>query len=132
MLNKIVAMGRLTSDPELKTTGSGTSVCSFTLACDRDYKGKDAERETDWLDCTAWRGTAEFISKYFAKGRMMVVEGRLQTRSYEDKNGNKRKATEIVVDNAYFGDSKRDADTHTHTDNGEFAEIGEEDGELPF
>ena len=130
MLNKIIAMGRLTATPELKTTGSGTSVCSFTLASDRDYKAKDAERETDWLDCVAWRGTAEFISKYFDKGRMMVVEGRLQTRTYEDKNGNKRKATEIVVDNAYFGDSKRDTDTHTHTDN-EFSEIPD-NGDLPF
>ena len=135
MLNKIIAMGRLTADPELKTTGGGTSVCSFTLASDRDYKGKDAERETDWLDCVAWRGTAEFISKYFAKGRMMVVEGRLQTRTYEDKNGNKRKATEIVVDNAYFGDSKKDTDGYAHTatsGTGEFAEISEEDGNLPF
>ena len=130
MLNKIIAMGRLTATPELKTTGNGTSVCSFTLASDRDYKAKDAERETDWLDCVAWRGTAEFISKYFDKGRMMVVEGRLQTRTYEDKNGNKRKATEILVDNAYFGDSKRDTDTHTHTDN-EFSEIPD-NGDLPF
>lgn len=130
MLNKTIAMGRMVADPELKTTGSGTSVCSFTLACDRDYKAKDAERETDWLDCTAWRGTAEFISKYFTKGRMMVVEGRLQTRNYEDKNGNKRKATEIVVDNAYFGDSKKDTDAYTHTAS-EPVEVAD-DGELPF
>ena len=131
MLNKITAMGRLTAAPELKTTGSGTSVCSFTLACDRDYKAKDAERETDWLDCVAWRGTAEFVSKYFDKGRMMVVDGRLQTRTYEDKNGNKRKATEIVVDNAYFGDSKRDGGTAAPNP-GEFAEISGDDGDLPF
>ena len=131
MLNKITAMGRLTATPELKTTGNGTSVCSFTLACDRDYKAKDAERETDWLDCVAWRGTAEFISKYFDKGRMMVVEGRLQTRTYEDKEGKKRKATEIVVDNAYFGDSKRDGGTAAPAP-GEFAEISGEDGDLPF
>ena len=134
MLNKSIAMGRFTADPELKTTGSGTPVCSFTLACDRDYKPKEGERETDWIDCVAWRGTAEFVSKYFVKGRLAVVEGRIQTRTYEDKNGNKRKATELVADNVYFCDSKRDADTHTHThtDNGEFAEITEEDGELPF
>lgn len=130
MLNKVIAMGRLTAAPELKNTNSGTAVCSFTIACDRDYKAKDAERETDWLDCTAWRGTAEFISKYFDKGRMIVVEGRLQTRTYEDKNGNKRKATEIVVDNAYFGDSKKDTDAYAHTAS-EPVEVAD-DGELPF
>ena len=106
MLNKVIAMGRLAADVELKATGSGVSVCSFSIACDRDFKAQDGTRETDWLDCVAWRGTAEFISKYFSKGRMIAVEGRLQTRTYEDKQGNKRKATELVVDNAYFGDSK--------------------------
>lgn len=108
MLNKTVVMGRLTADVELKKTGSGVSVCSFCIACDRDYKAKDQERETDWIDCVAWRHTAEFICKYFGKGRMVVAEGRLQTRTYEDKEGHKRKATELVVDNAYFGDSKKD------------------------
>ena len=106
MLNKVIAMGRLAADVELKSTGSGVSVCSFSIACDRDFKAQDGTRETDWLDCVAWRGTAEFISKYFSKGRMIVVDGRLQTRTYEDKQGNKRKATELVVENAYFGDSK--------------------------
>lgn len=106
MLNKVIAMGRLAADVELRATGSGVSVCSFSIACDRDFKAQDGSRETDWLDCVAWRGTAEFISKYFSKGRMIVVEGRLQTRTYEDKQGNKRKATELVVENAYFGDSK--------------------------
>lgn len=106
MLNKVIAMGRLAADAELKSTGSGVSVCSFSIACDRDFKAQDGTRETDWLDCVAWRGTAEFISKYFSKGRMIVVDGRLQTRTYEDKQGNKRKATELVVENAYFGDSK--------------------------
>lgn len=130
MLNKSIVMGRFVSDPELKTTGSGTSVCSFTLACDRDYKPKEGERETDWIDVVAWRGTADFVSKYFGKGRMAVVEGRIQTRTYEDKNGNKRKATELVADNVYFADSKRDGSSAPAT--GEFAEITEESDELPF
>lgn len=110
MLNECVIMGRLTADPELKSTQGGTSVCSFTLACDRDYKPKDAtEKEVDWIDCVAWRHTAEFISKYFAKGRAMVAKGRLQTRTWEDQDGKKRKSTELVIEQAYFGDSKQNA-----------------------
>lgn len=106
MLNNITIMGRLTKDPELRRTQSGIAVTSFSIACDRDYKPEGGERETDFVDCVAWRGTAEFVQKYFAKGRMAVVSGRLQIRPWTDKDGNKRRATEIVADNVYFGDSK--------------------------
>jgi len=108
MLNKIVLMGRLTRDPELRQTQSGNSVVSFTLACDRDFAAQGAEKETDFVDIVAWRGTAEFVSKHFSKGRMAVVSGRLQIRNWEDKDGNKRKTAEIVAESVYFGDSKRD------------------------
>ena len=107
MLNNIVIMGRLTKDPELRRTGSGTAVASFTLAVDRDFGAKDGEKETDFIDCVAWRQTGEFVSKYFTKGRMAVVSGRLQIRSYTDKDGIKRRNAEVVADNVYFGDSKR-------------------------
>ena len=109
MLNHIVIMGRLTRDPELRRTGSGIAVASFTLAVDRDFSPKDGgERETDFIDCVAWRQTGEFVSKYFTKGRMAVVSGRLQIRNWNDKDGNKRRSAEVVADNVYFGDSKRD------------------------
>ena len=109
MLNHIVIMGRLTRDPELRRTGSGIAVASFTLAVDRDFgKNENGERETDFIDCVAWRQTGEFVSKYFTKGRMAVVAGRLQIRSWNDKDGNKRRTAEVVADNVYFGDSKRD------------------------
>lgn len=112
MLNHIVIMGRLTRDPELRRTGSGIAVASFTVAVDRDFSGKDGgEKETDFIDCIAWRQTGEFVSKYFTKGRMAVVSGRLQIRSWTDKDGNKRRSSEIVADNVYFGDSKRDGDS---------------------
>ena len=111
MLNHIVIMGRLTRDPELRKTGSGVSVASFTVAVDRDFSGKDGgEKETDFIDCVAWRGTAEFVSKYFTKGRMIVASGRLQLRDWTDKEGNKRRSAEVVADNCYFGDSKKDDD----------------------
>ena len=111
MLNHIVIMGRLTRDPELRRTGSGVAVASFSLAVDRDFAPKDGgERETDFIDCVAWRQTGEFVSKYFTKGRMAVVSGRLQIRSGTDKDGNKRRSAEVVADNVYFGDSKRDND----------------------
>lgn len=107
MLNHIVIMGRLVRDPELRRTQSGTSVCSFTLACDRDFKSRDSgEKETDFIDCVAWRSTAEFVSKYFAKGRMMAAEGRLQLRDWVDREQNKRRNAEIQVSSAYFADSK--------------------------
>ena len=109
MLNKIFIMGRLTRDPELRRTQSGTAVTSFSLAVDRDYKSQSGEKETDFIDVVAWRSTAEFVSKYFTKGRMAVVSGRLQIRNWTDKEGNKRRSAEVVADNVYFGDSKRDA-----------------------
>ena len=109
MLNHITIMGRLTRDPELRRTGSGIAVASFTVAVDRDFGGRDGgEKETDFIDCVAWRQTGEFVSKYFTKGRMIVVSGRLQIRSWTDKDGNKRRTAEVVADNCYFGDSKRD------------------------
>ena len=112
MLNHITIMGRLTRDPELRRTGSGIAVTSFTLAVDRDFgKNENGERETDFIDCVAWRQTGEFVSKYFAKGRMAVVSGRLQIRGWTDKDGNKRRTAEVVADNVYFGDSKRDGDS---------------------
>ena len=111
MLNHIVIMGRLTRDPELRRTGTGVAVASFTVAVDRDFGGREGgEKETDFIDCVAWRQTGEFVSKYFTKGRMIVVSGRLQVRSWTDKDGNKRRTAEIVADNCYFGDSKRDGD----------------------
>ena len=108
MLNHIVLMGRLTRDPELRRTGSGVAVASFTLAVDRDYAAQGAEKETDFVDIVAWRSTAEFVSKYFTKGRMAVETGQLQIRNWQDKEGNKRRSAEVVADNVYFGDSKRD------------------------
>ena len=108
MLNHIVIMGRLTRDPELRRTGTGTAVASFSVAVDRDFGGRDGgEKETDFIDCVAWRQTGEFVSKYFTKGRMIVVSGRLQIRSWTDKDGNKRRTAEVVADNVYFGESKR-------------------------
>ena len=109
MLNHITIMGRLVRDPELRRTGSGVAVASFTVAVDRDFGGRDGgEKETDFIDCVAWRQTGEFVSKYFTKGRMIVVSGRLQIRSWTDKDGNKRRTAEVVADNCYFGDSKRE------------------------
>ena len=133
MLNKIVLMGRLTRDPELRKTQSGAAVASFTLAVDRDYKPQDGERETDFIDIVAWRGTGEFVSKYFTKGRMAVVEGRLQVRDWTDKDGNKRRSTEVVADNVYFGDSKRSESGTPAAPSGALQELpDEEKGELPF
>ena len=111
MLNKVTLMGRICRDPELRRTGSGVAVASFTIAVDRDFSGKDSEKKTDFIDCVAWRQTGEFISKYFTKGRMIVVDGRLEMRDWTDKEGNKRRNAEINVENAYFGDSKRDGDS---------------------
>ena len=134
MLNKIFLMGRLVRDPELRHTGSGTAVASFTLAVDRDYKTQNGEKETDFIDIVAWRSTAEFVHKYFTKGRMAVVEGRLQIRPWTDQEGNKRYSTEIVAEHVYFGDSKRTvSDSDTPAQSGEFQELpDEEEGELPF
>lgn len=112
MLNHITIMGRLTRDPELRKTGTGVSVASFTIACDRDFADKVTnQKETDFIDIVAWKNTADFVSKFFTKGRMAVVSGRLQIRSWNDKDGNKRKTAEIIADSVYFGDSKADTET---------------------
>lgn len=138
MLNRIIIMGRLTADPELRRTGTGVAVTSFTLAVDRDYSGKDGnEKEVDFIDCVAWRNTGEFVAKHFAKGRMAVVSGRLQIRSYTDKEGNKRRAAEIIADNVYFGDSKRDSEQPPASPtNNDFNAMTERflmcDADLPF
>lgn len=124
MLNHIVLMGRLTRDPELRHTQSGTAVCSFSIAVDRDFKSDDGKRETDFIDVVAWRATGEFVSKYFTKGRMAVVDGRLQIRDWTDKEGTKRRTAEVIADNVYFGDSK------TETKNGT-APTGGDDFQLP-
>ena len=110
-------MGRLTIDPELRRTGSGTAVTSFSLACDRDFKYQSGEKETDFIEVVAWKNTAEFVSKYFSKGRMAVVEGRLQIRDWTDKDGGKRRSAEVVADNVYFADSKRSESNDNQKEN---------------
>ena len=141
MLNKIIIMGRLTRDPELRRTGSGTAVTSFSLACDRDFKSQSGDKETDFIEVVAWKNTAEFASKYFSKGRMAVVEGRLQIRDWTDKAGNKRTTAEVVADNVYFADSKRSESNDNQKENfnalsgrlsDDFIPISEEVGEIPF
>ena len=163
MLNRIIIMGRLARDPELRRIQTGTPVASFRLAVDRDFKDKSTgERSTDWIDVVAWRATAEFVSRYFTKGRMAVVEGRLQMRDWTDKEGNKRTSAEVVADNVYFGDSKRDGDGGGYSsgygqggyapagggygaapsapsgfggsdrETDQFAELSDDDGDLPF
>lgn len=139
MLNHITIMGRMTRDPELRRTGSGVAVASFTVAVDRDF-GNSIEKEPDFIDCVAWRQTGEFVNKYFAKGSMIVVCGRLQIRSWTDKDGNKRRTAEVVADNVYFGGSKNQ-DTHTGFVPNEsvpapsaqnFAMLDDDDALLPF
>ena len=161
MLNKVFIMGRLTRDPELRRTQTGTAVASFSLAVDRDFKDKSTgERTTDFIDVVAWRQTGEFVSRYFTKGRMAVVEGRLQIRDWTDKDGNKRRTAEVVADQVYFGDSKREGDGGSYSagysnnqggyaggysapaapsgygaapmGGSQFAELSDDDGELPF
>ena len=153
MLNHITIMGRLTRDPELRYTQSQTPVASFTLAVDRDFGSRDGgEKQTDFIDCVAWRQTAEFVSKYFTKGSMAVVSGRLQIRDWTDRNGGKRRSAEVVVDNMYFGESRRrdgdsgDSRSSSYSSYGNsgsagkssapaasaFAELDDGDGELPF
>ncbi len=144
MLNKVVMMGRLTKNPELRRTGGGVAVTSFTIAVDRDFAEKQSgQKETDFVDCVAWRQTGEFVDKYFSKGKMIVVSGRLQKRSWTDKDGNKRSTYEVVADDVYFGDSKKETETPTFfgKDDGvtpltkpvpDFAMIGGNDYELPF
>ena len=135
-------MGRLTRDPELRRTGSGTAVTSFSLACDRDFKSQSGEKETDFIEVVAWKNTAEFVSKYFSKGRMAVVEGRLQIRDWTDKAGNKRTTAEVVADNVYFADSKRSESNENQKENfnalsgrlsDDFvAALNDDTSELPF
>ena len=130
-------MGRFVRDPELRRTGSGTAVTSFSLACDRDFKSQSGEKETDFIEVVAWKNTAEFVSKYFSKGRMAVVEGRLQIREWTDKAGSKRKTAEVVADNVYFADSKQSQEKNFENLAGRmdgFAEIQEDEEEncLPF
>ena len=143
MLNHITIMGRLTRDPEIRYTQSQTPVTSFTLAVDRDFGGRDGgEKQTDFIDCVAWRQTAEFVSKYFTKGSMAVVSGRLQIRDWTDRDGGKRRNAEVVVDNIYFGESKRRDSRPAYQSSNEgvspgmgasaFSELGDDDGELPF
>ena len=147
MLNHITLMGRLVADPELRRTGSGVAVASFRIAVDRDFVPKDGgERKADFITCVAWRTTGEFVSKYFTKGRMIVVDGRLEMRDWTDKEGNKRTAAEVIVDNAYFGDSKRDGDSGYSAPSApsfggysapaapasDFAMLDDDDAQLPF
>ena len=146
MLNHIVVMGRLTRDPELRRTGSGVAIASFTVAVDRDFTSKEGgEKETDFIDCVAWRQTGEFVSKYFAKGSMAVVSGRLQIRSWTDKEGNKRRTAEVVADNVYFGESKKSEGTPSGGYTGfvpndkvpaapasDYAVLDDDDAQLPF
>ena len=153
MLNRIIIMGRLVRDPELRTTQSGSPVTSFTLAVDRDFKSREnGEKSTDFIDVVAWRQTAEFVCKYFAKGRMAVAEGRLQIREWKDRDGNNRRTAEVVADNVYFGDSRREGAGDSYgsapaygspmgygapagygaPESSGFAEIDDQDGDLPF
>ena len=149
MLNHITIMGRLCANPETRYTASNVPVTSFSIACDRDFSGKDGDRLTDFFDCVAWRGCGEFIGRNFKRGSMIALSGRLQTREWQDKDGNKRKSTEVLVENAYFGDSKRKGDSE-RKDDGErgeyrgvdvsgadfeqpdFSDLEDADGELPF
>ena len=140
MLNHIVSMGRLTRDPELRRTGTGIAVASFSVAVDRDFGNREGgERETDFIDCVAWRSTGEFVSKYFTKGSMIVVSGRLQIRGWTDKEGNKRRTAEVVADNVYFGGSKSDGDAQNNNyanspaaPASDFAVLDDDGAQLPF
>ena len=134
-LNHITIMGRLTKDVELRRTPNGVAVASFTLAVDRDFKEKGGEKETDFIECVAWRNTAEFVDKYFSKGRVAVVSGRLQIRSWQDKDGNKRKTAEVVAEDVYFGDSKttgNNFDTIPANTGSDFPVLDFGDEQLPF
>ena len=149
MLNHITIMGRLVRDPELRRTGAGTAVSSFTIAVDRDFSGKDNEKETDFIECVAWRQTGEFVSKYFTKGRMIVVDGRLQVRKWQTKEGENRYSTEVIANSCYFGDSKKESsgsesygggytapaggyNAPIYPEPGEFAMLDDDDSQLPF
>lgn len=138
-LNRVCIMGRITKDLELRRTQSGTAVTSFSIAVDEDFKSKESgERKTNFFDVVAWRQTAEFVCQYFGKGRMVTVDGKLQVRDWQDKDGNKRKSVEVVADSVYFADSRRAESDTSYTQNaaeetvGAFTEVSEDDGELPF
>lgn len=140
MLNHITIMGRLCGDPQLRRTGNGIPVATFTIACDRDFGAKGQEKETDFVEVVAWRNTAEFIEKFFSKGRMAVISGRLQIRGWTDKDGNKRKTAEIVAENVYFGDSKEAGGQRNQAQGGgyghsapnsDFAMLNDDDDDLP-
>ena len=142
MINSVVLMGRLTYDPELRSTPSGVSVIRFQIACDRRFQGSDEERKADFIDVTAWRQTAEFISRYFHKGSMIAVEGSIQTENFTDKDGNKRKSVQVVANNVSFCGSKAESNTTSDTpfnqpapnyaDNSDFEEIPDDDDDLPY
>lgn len=135
MLNHITIMGRLTRDPELRHTQSNTPVATFTLAVDRDYQSGGSEKQTDFIDCVAWRHTGEFVSKHFHKGKMAVVSGRLQSRKWQDRDGNNRINWEVIADNVYFADSNKKADSpaaQEQPDSGQTFNELDDDGDLPF
>lgn len=138
MLNHITAAGRLTKDPELRRTQNGVAVASFTIACDRDIKDASGNKQTDFIDCVAWRNTAEFVDKYLTRGSMVIVSGRLQLREWTDKNGNKRRNAEILSESVYFGDSKRAVEniekneTKGSAQTVDFDQVEIDDDELPF
>ena len=143
MINTVALMGRLTYEPELQVTKSGVSVIRFTIACDRNYSAKGEERKADFIDCIAWRQTAEFISRYFHKGSMIAVEGSIQTENYTDKDGNRKKQVQVVANNVSFCGSKAEneggsqaysqpAPSYANADNSDFEEIVDDDDDLPF
>lgn len=132
MLNKGILMGRLTRDPELRHTQSGTAVCSFTLAIDRDLKDANGEKQTDFIDCVAWNKQAEFVAQWFSKGMMAIVVGRIQSRKWQDQNGNNRTAIEINCEEVSFGETKKNRDSNSGRQNSDFADMPEEDSDVPF
>lgn len=132
MLNKGILMGRLTRDPELRHTQSGTAVCSFTLAIDRDRKDANGEKQTDFIDCVAWNKQAEFVAQWFSNGMMAIVVGRIQSRKWQDQNGNNRTAIEINCEDVSFGETKKNRDSNSGRQNSDFADMPEEDSDVPF
>lgn len=132
MLNKGILMGRLTRDPELRHTQSGTAVCSFTLAIDRDRKDANGEKQTDFIDCVAWNKQAEFVAQWFSKGMMTIVVGRIQSRKWQDQNGNNRTAIEINCEDVSFGETKKNRDSNSGRQNSDFADMLDEDSDVPF
>lgn len=135
MLNRVTIAGRMARDPELRHTNSGTAVTSFTLAVDRDFKGPNGEKITDWIDCVAWKGSAEFVARYFQKGDIAIIDGRLQVRDWTDNNGNKRRTYEVIADTVHFGGGKRDDNGQSYNPTAsepQFDELEGDDARLPF